>query len=101
VGDSTVLFNVQRHAEGRDEQFDQALNSCKPLWSYECMRMRFLVRAAHILQVNEYQAALGQRVLRKDPDNLAVVYALCKALNPNFPSSVVLARKYAHELIRS
>ncbi len=81
-----------------DKELRKALQTIKPPFSYEFMRMRYLVED-NIFFANDYLTALGERLAQADKSDYAVRLTVTNSIVPSKPGGMKKALIYANELI--
>jgi len=76
----------------------KSLSAAKPPYSYEFLRMRFLVVCKVYYAADDYVVALGERLAKADPKDIAVLHELSRNMLVSIPEARKKAFAYANRL---
>lgn len=81
-----------------DPDLSKELSDAKLPYSYEFLRMRFLVVCRVYYAADDYVVALGERLAKADPKDIAVLHELSRNMLVSIPEARKKAFDYANRL---
>ena len=98
-GYSAYLLYRREPERSTDLQLLRTLFKTKPPYSYEFMRMRYLVEVSQMLG-NDQLTALGERLAKADPKDYVLRYYLSSSFRTDTPEGKRKELAYANELLQ-